>query len=312
MKILISGIAGFVGYYLINELLALKHTIFGIDTLQPPYEILQKISFTKCNITDDKLIKELITEFKPDYIFHLAAISSVSKSWENKKSTYLINILGTYNILESCLYLSYKPKILLIGSAEEYGKVKLKKPITEEIPLNGFTPYAISKITQEYLGTHYFITYGLPIFKTRSFNHTGPGQNELFVCSSFCKQVAEIELLNKEPIIYVGNLLAYRDFSDVRDVVKAYITIIEKGIPNKVYNVCSMTTYSIREILNIILSFSNKRIKIVKDKSRFRKVEIPFLMGSNIKLRRLGWKPIYSINQTLLDTLNYWRNKYKK
>lgn len=312
MKTLISGIAGFVGYYLAKELLSTKHTILGIDTIQPQSEILQKISFSKCDITNDKLIKELITDFKPDYIFHLAAISSVLKSWENKKSTYLINILGTYNILESCLYLNYKPKILLIGSAEEYGRVKLKKPITEKMPLNGFTPYAISKITQEYLGTHYFITYGLPVFKTRSFNHTGPGQNESFVCSSFCKQIAEIELLNKEPIIYVGNLSAYRDFSDVRDVVKAYKIIIEKGVPNNVYNVCSMKTYSIREILNIILSYSNRKIKILKDKSRFRKVEIPFLMGSNIKLGRLGWKPIYSINQTLLDTLNYWRNKCKK
>ncbi len=315
MKTLITGISGFVGYHLTKELISSGHKVYGIDMIELPdiYDCLYKdIIFTKSDILDENKIRQIILEYKPDWIFHLAAISSVLKSWKDKKNTLSTNILGTYNILESCTLLKNKPHILLIGSAEEYGKIKLKKPINENTPLNGFTPYAISKITQEYLGNHYIITYHLPIYRTRSFNHTGPGQNESFVCSSFCKQVAEIELLNKEPIIYVGNLSSIRDFSDVRDVVKAYILIIEKGKPSEIYNVCSMKSYSIKEILNIILSFSTKKIKVVVDKNRYRKVEIPFLKGSNIKLKKLKWKPQYTLEQTLLDTLNYWREKYKQ
>jgi len=314
MKILITGVSGFVGYYLSKELVSQGCSVCGIDSREPFFQDLiaeKKILFEKCDITDDNAIKQIIIDYRPDWIFHLAAVSSVSKSWQDKKSTYLVNIFGAYNILESCLSLEKSPKVLLVGSAEEYGKVKTKKAITEEMPLNGFTPYAISKITQEYLGIHYVITHGLRVYRTRSFNHTGPGQSEAFVCSSFCKQVAEIELLNKEPVIYVGNLSSYRDFLDVRDVVNAYIIIMKKGSYLKPYNVCSMKSYSIKQILNIILSYSNKKIKIVKNTSRFRKIEIPYLKGSNLRLVKLGWKPKYDIRQTLLDTLNYWRNFYK-
>ncbi|OGF62735.1 MAG: hypothetical protein A2Y62_06265 [Candidatus Fischerbacteria bacterium RBG_13_37_8] len=310
MKAFITGITGFVGSHLSERLLASGFEVAGIDTNESGLQYLpskKNISFYCGDITDEDFIQRTLLDYQPDWIFHLAGISSVSKSWQNLKTTYQINILGAFNLLESCLLLKNKPRVLLVGSAEEYGKINTKRAIKESFSLKGFSPYAISKITQEYLGIHYYKIHKLPIVRTRSFNHTGPRQSDAFVCSSFCKQVAEIECLGKEAVIKVGNLESCRDFSDVRDVVDAYILLMKKGRASSAYNVCSMKAYSIKDILTMIIGYSSKSITIETDESRFRKMEIPYLMGDNTKLKKLGWLQSYSIEQTLLDSLQYWR-----
>ena len=315
MKSFITGITGFVGSYLGDYLVSLGHEVAGIDINEKNSKNLtesEKIHLYIGSTLDDTFIKKILSDYKPDWIFHLAGIASVHQSWINKKQTYETNIMGAFNLLEACTALPEPPRILLVGSAEEYGKVNTSNPINEECALNGFTPYAISKITQEYLGLHYYHSMQLPVIRTRSFNHTGPRQSTTFVCSSFCHQVAEIELTNKEPILHVGNLSSYRDFTDVRDVIKAYVTLMEKGTIPDVYNVCRMKAYNIKELLEIILSYSTKIIKIDIDESRYRAIEIPFLLGDNSRIKKLGWEPKYTIEQTLLDTLNYWRNALKK
>lgn len=317
MKSFITGISGFVGSYLSEYLLSLGHEIIGIYQNEENLnnlnkEIKEAARLIKGDILDEKFLTECLSEIKPDWIFHLAAVSNVYHSWKEKKATYEINIIGSFNLLEACSKLKIKPKILLIGSSEEYGKVETNEPIKENFPLRGFTPYAISKITQEYLGMQYYYTEQLPILRTRSFNHTGPRQKPTFVCSSFCYQIADIEINDKKPILKVGNLASYRDFTDVRDVVRAYVIIMEKGTIGDVYNVCSMNSYSIKEILDKIIKYSNKEISIEIDKEKYRPIEIPFLLGDNTKLKKLGWEPSYRIEQTLLDTLNYWRSILKK
>lgn len=310
MKSFVTGITGFAGSYLSEHLLSLGHEVAGIDINDANIRNLAypaKMKIFIGNVLDERYLEKIILDYKPDWVFHLAGIASVHQSWLNKKQTYETNIMGAVNLLEACASLSTKPHILLVGSAEEYGKINTSDPINEECALNGFTPYAISKITQEYLGLHYYYTSQLPIIRTRSFNHTGPKQSTAFVCSSFCHQVAEIELTDKEPILNVGNLSSYRDFTDVRDIIKAYITLMEKGAISQVYNVCRMKAYNIKELLDLILSYSTKSIKIEIDESRYRAIEIPFLLGDNSKIKKLGWEPTYPIEHTLLDTLNYWR-----
>lgn len=314
MKSFVTGITGFVGSYLSEYLLSLGHEVAGIDINDANIKNLaypEKMGIFIGNILDELFLKKIFSDYKPDWVFHLAGIASVQQSWLNKKQTYETNIMGAVNLLEACNALDEKPRILLVGSAEEYGKVNTSNPINEECALNGFTPYAISKITQEYLGLHYYYTSQLPVIRTCSFNHTGPKQSTAFVCSSFCNQVAEIELTEKEPILKVGNLSSYRDFTDVRDIVKAYVALMEKGAISQVYNVCRMKAYNIKELLNLILRCSTKSIKIEIDESRYRAIEIPFLLGDNSKIKKLGWEPIYPIEHTLLDTLNYWRANLK-
>lgn len=317
MKSFITGITGFVGSYLSEYLLSLNHEVGGIYLHSEELENLTEeakanLKLYQGNILDEDFLNDCLREFNPDWVFHLAAVSNVHHSWKEKKATYEINILGVFNLLEACSYLERKPKILLVGSAEEYGKSDSNEAIKESFPLKGFTPYAISKIAQEYLGMQYYYSKGLPILRTRSFNHAGPRQKPSFVCSSFCYQIAQIEVFNKEPIIKVGNLGSSRDFSDVRDVIKAYALIMEKGEIGDVYNVCSMKAYSIKEILDKAISLSDRRIEIEVDKERYRPIEIPYLLGDNTKLKKLGWQPSYSIEQTLLDTLNYWKDKFRK
>jgi GDP-4-dehydro-6-deoxy-D-mannose reductase len=264
-------------------------------------------------MTDWTSVYDLLDQVRPDKIFHLAAQSFVPNSWKAPKETLDTNILGELNIFEAVRRLKLDPWIQLACSSEEYGMVYPNEvPIKETNPLRPLSPYGVSKVTQDLLGYQYYQSYKLKIIRTRAFNHTGPRRGENFVTSNFAKQIAEIELGLREPVIYVGNLEAKRDFSDVRDVVCAYWLATEKGQPGEVYNICSNETMTIKQMLDTLLSLSpqRERIKVQEDPARLRPSDVVILLGDSSKFRQqTGWKPEIPFRQTMEDLLNYWRKK---
>jgi len=313
--ILITGIAGFVGSHLVDLLLRDSTTrIVGI--LHPSHEIQhmeehERLVVYREDILREETLKHLVREIAPDTIYHLAGMAHVHDSWKQRKETIETNFLGAFYLLEACRTLSRFPKVLLVGSGECYGIVpETEQPITESRPLVASSPYAVSKIAQETLGMQYARAEKLPVYLSRSFNHTGPRQRETFVCSAFAKQIARAELGLGDPEIKVGNLVARRDFSDVRDVVRAYQAILERGVPGEPYNVCSGSAVSMEEILQTLLSHSSGRFRVTVDRERYRPVDVPLLLGSAEKLHRdTGWTASYKITATLRDLLDYWRTK---
>ena len=316
MKILITGISGFVGSHFIEFFLNKKNIeLHGIEhkgvKLPKITGLKTKIkSYSECGITDFKKLKATLKRIRPDYIIHLAAQSSPSKSWKAPVDTVRVNIEGQVNLLEAIRSIKIDPKIIIAGSCEEYGLVKKSEiPIRETQTLRPLNTYAVSKVAQDFLGYQYFKSYGMKVIRTRPFHHTGQRRPDHFVCSSFAKQIALIEKNKQKPIIRVGNLSAKRDFTDVRDMVRAYWLIMQKGIIGEVYNISSGKAKSIQEVLNILLSFTDCNIKVEKDPARFRPNDIPVFIGDSSKLRRItSWKPEIPMEKTLKDLLGYWRN----
>ncbi len=310
-KAMIIGAGGFVGSYLIDCL----HNEFNMDvyaTKLPNMEFEHPFA-TVCDLDimskDD--IVELFYDVRPDYIFHLAAQSSVSVAWKNPMLTIDVNIKGSVNVMEAVRELYYKPRILIIGSGEEYGHIKEgDTPINEDTVLRPGNIYAATKACQNMIGSIYAKAYDLELMLVRAFNHMGPGQAPLFVVSDFCKQVAEIELGLKEPVIRVGNLSAMRDFTDVRDVVRAYALLIQNGIAGETYNVGSGNAMEIRKILDIIVGMSTAEINVEVDPNKIRPVDVPIIEADITKINEVtGWKPSIPIEQTLKEVLDYWRNE---
>lgn len=305
MKALVTGINGFVGPYLAEHLREKGHKVFGIDK-----NVENNKNNFRVDLTDFSRVYEVVNEIKPDYIFHLAAISSVKLAKRFPKLAFEVNVNGTKNIMEAVLKSKINPSILITSTADVYGIPK-KTPITESHSVNPISIYAKSKLEQEKIALKYSKNKNLKVVVSRSFTHTGPKQPESFVCSDFAKQIAEIEK-GKEPIICVGNLNVKRDFSDVRDIVKAYSLSLEKCEPGEVYNICSEKAYSIEGIVKILLSFSKIKIKIKQEKQRMRKHDIPILLGDCSKFKRIThWKPDITFEKTLRDILDYWRRIVK-
>ncbi len=301
MKALVTGAEGFVGPYLLSFLQEQGLEVFGT------YFEGQKTdkNFYNLDVTNKKSVNDIITQIKPDFLFHLAGFSSVKQSFENPELCKRINVEGTRNILDAVLNNKLKTKILIVSSAEVYGKPKFT-PITEEHPLSANSPYGESRIMQEKLCGEY-VKNGLFIVISRSFNHTGPGQPDIFVIPSFAKQIALIEK-GKQESIKVGDLDVIRDFSDVRDVVRAYYLALTKNKKCDVYNISSGKGYTLKELLDKMIVLSKSKIKIEKDKERIRKSEIPSLIGDNSKFSKAtGWKQEIDIEKTLNDTLGYYR-----
>lgn len=307
-KIMITGCSGFLASYLIKNLkMGSYPEVYGITEVRDFSSEEMKV-FT-VDIRDRDAVFEIMGKIQPDLIFHLAAISNVGFSWKNQKLTYEVNFIGSSNLLEAASEYSPDVRIILMSTAELYGINNAG--IINEISKTGFmNPYALSKMAMEMVGDLYQKTKGMNIIKVRSFNFIGPGQDIKFVSSDFAWQIANIEKGNKEKIIQVGNLSAERDFSDVRDIAR-YMTVIgKKGNIGSVYNLCSGNVYSIRDILDILLKFSNKEIKIEVNEDRFRPVDIPALAGDNSLIQsEFGLNPEYSIEQTLKDTLDHWRHR---
>lgn len=309
-KAMIIGAAGFVGGYLIDHLKDdVNWEVYGTKLEIEKIE-RKDIEIYNLDILEKKEIIELFERIKPDYIFNLAAQSSVSLSWKNPILTIDINIKGIINILEAVREIKqYNPKIILIGSSEEYGNVKEDEiPVKEENNLRPGNIYAVTKICQNMIGKIYSAAYGMDIVNIRAFNHIGPKQAPIFVVSDFCKQVTEIEKGLREPIIYTGNLEAERDFTDVRDIVRAYSALALNGKKGETYNVGSGKAISIKEILNIILKNSTKSIEIRRDEKRYRPIDIPIIKADIEKLKEVtDWKPEMLLEESIKEILDYWR-----
>ncbi|MEI8349148.1 MAG: GDP-mannose 4,6-dehydratase [Candidatus Omnitrophota bacterium] len=314
MKVLITGITGFVGSHFAEYLLKKGDIkIYGLvrwrSDIKNISHIKDKLTLYEADIRDFMSVKSTIEKIMPDKIFHLAAQSFVGTSFNAPQETLTTNIIGELNIFEAVKALGINPPIQICGSSEEYGLVhKNELPIKETNPLRPLSPYAVSKVTQDLLGYQYFKSYGLNIIVTRAFNHTGRRRGEPFVSSNFSKQIAMIEKGKQDPVIHVGNLEAIRDFNDVRDVVRAYWSSLEKCRPGEVYNICSGKGYRIQEVLDILLSYTKVKVKIKQDPERMRPSDVPVLIGDCSKFKEeTGWSPEIPFEKTLEDLLNYWR-----
>lgn len=308
MKVLITGVDGFVGKHLSEYLLEKGYEVYG-TTISDNYEN-NKIKVYKMDLLDKKNVNNIINEVKPNKIFHLAGQSAVGLSWENPTLTMDININGTLNLLETIRANLVETKILIVGSSDQYGIIKPESiPVNENHPQNPQSPYGISKKTQEDLCRLYAKAYEMNIIMVRPFNHIGSGQGKNFVVPDFTSKIVEIEK-GATPVLKVGNLDTYRDFTDVKDIIRAYELLLKNGKIGEVYNVGSGKEIKVSEILEKLLKMSTKKIKVEIDKEKFRPVDVPIIVCDNRKIREdTGWKPEISIDTTLKEILEYWRSK---
>lgn len=316
MKAMLIGGAGFVGKHLAIHLANTYGWEIVITGLPEEREAIERSSlgrFIPVNILEKGQIQAVLEQERPHYIFHLAAQSSVARSWKNPQATIDVNIKGCANLLDAIHSVEiYDPKILLIGSGDEYGRLPDGIRVVSEttLPCPG-NPYAMTKAAQTMLGQVYAHAYRMHIVLARPFNHIGPGQMAGFVVSDFCKQVAEI-LNGAEPVVRVGNLTASRDFTDVRDVVRAYGLLIQHGVPGEIYNIGSGTAVSIQSLLDEIIRQSGISISVQHDPQKFRPVDYPSIAADISKLQRaIDWKPEISLERTIADTLTDWQIRLK-
>ena len=317
MRVLITGVTGFVGGHLARHLIDRGDIVAGIrygkDTADLPDHLPREVELHEADILDESTVARVISGFEPRAIFHLAAFSNPQSSLENARRTLETNIIGSHNLLQASTDSGLLPRVLLVGSGQQYGNVPEKEqPIAEDRPQRPLTPYAVSKSAQEILGLRFFLAERLPVFLVRSFNHTGPGQESSYVCSSFARQVAEVEAGRRQPPISVGNLAPRRDFTDVRDVVRGYARILERGKPAEPYNLCRSEAFSIGGILDTLVKLAGTQIAVEADSSRYHAADAPLVLGDNSKLRNeLGWTPEIDLTETLRDLLDFWRKKMR-
>jgi GDP-4-dehydro-6-deoxy-D-mannose reductase len=319
MRVLITGVTGFVGSHMAEHALAQGAQVFGACRWRSNHEniegIRSKLQLLEADLRDQTSVREMIETSKPDYICHLAGQSQVMSSWHAPAETLQTNVIGQIHLLEAIRQCGGTfPRVLVVGSSEEYGLVHENElPVTEEHQFRPLSPYAVSKIAQDLLAHQYFRSYGIPCLRARAFNHDGPRRGEVFVTSAFARQIAEIELGLREPVILVGNLKARRDYTDVRDMVRGYWLLLERGAAGEVYNLCSGRSRAIQEILDYFLSQSTVRnIEVREDPAKLRPSDVPNLYGSAEKIRAaVGWTTTIPLEETLKDVLNYWREKVK-
>lgn len=312
-KILITGVTGFVGQYLADNLLSQKnieiHGTYFSDEGLSRLSNARLLHLKKVDLTVKQDVFDLLYAVSPDEIYHLAAQTSPAESLKDPEKTLLTNTLSQLYMLEGLREMESKARFLTVSSADVYGLVGAEDlPVDEDTAFRPISPYAVSKITQDFLALEYFLSYQIDVVRVRAFNHIGPKQSAKFVVPMFAKQIAEIEKLGKEPVIKVGNLAAKKDFSDVRDIVRSYILLMEKGESGEVYNVGSGKSTQIQEILDILLSLSAKKIKVEVDQELFRPIDVPEIRCDHTKISDLtGWKPEIPLQNTLKDTLDYFR-----
>lgn len=322
MKILITGITGFVGSHLVESYLADGHEVFGTyiyHHLDDEFNRISedtraKIKLFDCDLRDKGSVFRVMNEVKPDVIHHLAAQSFVRASWDNPEFTIFNNIGAELNIFETCRQLELNPIIHIAGSSEEYGHIEPDElPVKEDNPLRPMSPYAVSKIGQDMLAQQYYTSYGLKTVITRGFNHEGPRRGRSFVTSSFASQAVEIIKGKTEAVIKVGNLEAERDYTDIDDMIKAYRLAVEKCKYGEPYNISKGKVHKIQEILDYYvkkIKDAGIEVKVVQDPERMRQSDLPILLGDSTKFREAtGWKPEVSF-ETMLDKIfDYWTNK---
>jgi GDP-4-dehydro-6-deoxy-D-mannose reductase len=310
MQALITGIAGFVAGHLMRLLHECGVEVSG--TYRPglePAGFATGLHVWPADLADRAALSEALRATSPDWVFHLAGLSSEPEARQHPEQAYAANFLGTLHLLEAAHALEHRPRVILAGSSAEYGLVHPEEnPVREEQPLRPVSPYGVSKAAMGLLAFQYGTEHGLEILHVRAFNHTGPGQREGFAASSFACQIAEAEAGLRPPEIEVGNLSARRDLSDVRDVARAYVALAERGAPGQVYNVGSGRAVAIQEVLDQLISLSRIPIRAVPSPARFRPVDVPLLQADITRVcSATGWQPQISLPQTLADLLEGWR-----
>lgn len=312
---LITGIEGFTGSHLSELLLENGCEVYGgilkgsdLGKIQASKNRLKLEEF---DIRNKDEVFNLIRNIKPDYIYHLAAVTSIGKTWKSSLMAHEVNIVGTVNLFEACKSLDLNPKLHLPCSSAEYGSVPLdRQPVKESESLKPVNSYGISKMIQFLIGKQYCNSFKLPVFFTRTFNVCGPREGDNTVCSSIARQIVEIENKGGKGILYTGNLETKRDYIDIRDAVRAYYLVVHRGCPGKVYNVCSGKSVKISEILRILLSLSKANIQVRQKKSKVRQFDLPDLRGDKSLIKKeIGWEPEVPLETSLKDLLAYWRSK---
>jgi GDP-4-dehydro-6-deoxy-D-mannose reductase len=296
VRVLVTGNKGFVAQWLIRHLVSSGDELGGGDA--------------EVDVTDRPALTEVITGVAPDAICHLAAQSSVRASWTDQTATYRVNTLGALNVIEAALACPRPPRVLLVSSAEVYGRVSPGElPIREDRPFAPLSPYAASKAASELIGLQAWLGQGLEVVRARPFNHTGPGQRPDFVVPALARQVAAAAASGSQ-VLETGNLDARRDLTDVRDVVRAYRHLLERGAPGEVYNVCRGEAVSIEEVARRLLAVAGLDLRIAVDPARVRPADIPELRGDASRLHAAtGWVPEIPLDQTLADVVAYWQGR---
>lgn len=315
MKSFITGINGFVGVHLARALVARGDAVSGVYHPDTSAGELKRecphARISAIDILDAGCLRDFLRRIRPDHIYHLAAQSHVPTSWKDPAGTFRVNVLGTLNLIEAAARKANPPRLLLVSSGDVYGDAtNIKAALKENSPINPRNPYAASKAAAEWMGRIVAESKKMPLVCVRPFNHIGPGQAPTFVASDFAQQIALIEARRAKPRIRVGNLDVRKDFTDVRDMIRAYMLAIEKAHAGQVYNLCSGKSYTIREILDVLVNLGAVKPKIILEQSRLRPSWSNVVRASAAPFTKLtGWKPQYSIRQTLADILEYWRER---
>ena len=311
MRALITGVAGFVGGHLAETILAKPAwEVWGsviAETDRPL--VVPGVQAITADLREPEQARVLVATARPDAVFHLAAQAYVPQAWADPWGTYHTNVRGQLNLLEAIDQAKLPARVIVVSSNEVYGLARPEDlPLHENSPLRPNNPYAVSKLAQDFMGLQYFLDRKMPAIRVRPFNHIGPRQNERFVAPSFAKQIAEIERGLRAPVLRLGNMSAQRDFSDVRDMTRAYVLALEKGEPGEVYNIGSGRARSVREMLDIMLAHSTVKIAEEIDPDKLRPSDTPISYSDPTKFKRqTGWEPLISFEQTCVDILNDWR-----
>ncbi len=315
VRALVTGAGGFVGKHLLSYLLDQTDWHIFLTTRSQAREAgdSERVSTLACDLLDAAHIVRVVERVAPDFVFHLAAQSNVQQAFKDPEGTYTGNVVGQLNLLTALRAVAPHARILVACSSEQYGLVRPEDiPIDEDTPFRPNNPYAVSKIAQDALALQHFLSWGQQTIRVRSFNHIGPGQSENFVASAFARQVARIEAGLQEPVLHVGNLEAERDFTDVRDMVRAYLLAITRGEPGEVYNIGSGKAHTIQSVLDAFLSGSKVAVEVRQDPARMRPSDIPVLVCDATRFhQRTGWTPQIPLEQTLGDILDYWRERVR-
>jgi GDP-4-dehydro-6-deoxy-D-mannose reductase len=310
MRALITGVGGFVGRHLLEHLRQEGDEVFGLGRAADVSGI-GSVQVFQADLSDRSAVARVIRAAQPEAVYHLAAKSSPAESLADPWATLGNNLLAQINLFEALLSSGQRPRVLVIGSSDEYGRVAQDEvPTHEDVPLRPTTPYAVSKVGQDVMGFQYFTQHGLPVVRVRPFNHTGPGHDARFVVPGLARQLAQIEAGGREPVLRVGNVNVERDFTDARDMVRAYRLALVAGAPGEVYNLGSGRSVRIAEMIADLTSMCRVQVEIRVDPLLLRPADIPRQVADVRKFTSLtGWRPGIPWHTTLADTLEYWRRR---